>query len=101
VTVTGYATPSPCIAGSACSFTVHTSIAGANMPGVGLAIVITFPGGAGTYLDENGEMTDGSGNYTSHFTVPGGASAANADVWIQAHYNGMTNANIHIPMPCQ
>lgn len=100
VTVTGYGTPSPCIAGSACSFTVHTSIAGVNTPGVGLAIVITFPGG-GTYLDENGEMTNGSGNYTAHFTVPGGASAGNADVWIQAHYNGMTNDSFHLPMACQ
>ena len=100
VTVTGYGTPSPWIPGSAGSFTVHTSISGANTPGVGLAIVVTFPGGD-THLDENGEMTDGSGNYTSHFTVPSGASAGNADVWIQAHYNGMTNDSFHIKVPCQ
>ncbi len=54
VAVTGYPTPATLIHGSAGSFTVHTSIAGVNTPGVGLAIVITFPGG-GTYLDENGE----------------------------------------------
>lgn len=100
VTITGYSTPSPCIAGSSCSYTVHASISGTDTPGVGLALVITFPGGHGTYLDENGEMTNGSGNYTSHFTVPGGSSG-NADVWIQAYYNGVTNANIHIPMLCQ
>ena len=100
VTVTGYGTPSPWIPGSAGSFTVHTSISGANTPGVGLAIVVTFPGGD-THLDENGEMTDANGNYTSHFTVPSGASAGNADVWIQAHYNGMTNDSFHIKVPCQ
>lgn len=95
VTVTGYATPATWVAGAAGSYTVHTSA-----PGVGLAIVITFPGG-GTFLDENGEMTDGSGNYTSHFTVPGGISAGNADVWIQAYYNGITNTSFHFPVPCQ
>jgi hypothetical protein len=46
-------------------------------------------------------MTNGSGNYTAHFTVPGGASAGNADVWIQAHYNGITNDSFHLPLPCQ
>jgi hypothetical protein len=101
VTVTGYGTPSPWIPGSAGSFTVHTSISGANTPGVGLAIVVTFPGG-GTYIDESlNNVTNASGNYTSHFTVPSGASAGNADVWIQAHYNGLTNDSFHIKVPCQ
>ena len=66
--------------------------------GVGLAIIISFPGG-GTYLDENGEMTDGSGNYTSHFTVPGGTSAGTADVYIQAYYNGV-NKDFHFGVTC-
>ena len=47
VAVTGYPTPATLIPGSAGSFTVHTSIAGVNTPGVGLAIVITFPGNPG------------------------------------------------------
>jgi hypothetical protein len=95
VVVTGYATPATWTANGAGSYTIHTSA-----PGVGLAIVITFPGG-GTFLDENGEVTDSSGNYTSHFTVPGGTPAGNADVWVQAYYNGVVNDKFHFPVPCQ
>ena len=93
-TVTGSGSPATWKAGSAASFTVHS-----DPGGVGLAIIISFPGG-GTYLDENGEQTDGSGNYTSHFSVPGGTSAGNADVYIQAYYNGVKK-DIHFYVPCQ
>ena len=94
-TVTGAPTPAVWKAGTAAAFTV-TSHPG----GVGLAIIITFPGGA-TVLDENGETTDPTtGLYTSHFTVPGGTSAGNADVWVQAYYNGVKQ-DFHFGVVCQ
>ena len=93
-TVTGSPSPALWKAGSAASFTVHS-----NPGGVGLAIIISFPGGVPPYLDENGEMTDGSGNYTSHFTVPGGTSAGTADVYIQAYYNGVKK-DFHFGVTC-
>ncbi|MGE5333729.1 MAG: hypothetical protein ACM3N4_03440 [Nitrososphaerota archaeon] len=93
-TLTGSASPAVWVAGSAASFTVHSSPGG-----VGLAIIITFPGG-GTYLDENGEMTSATtGDYTSHFTVPGGTSAGNADVYVQAYYNGVKK-DFHFGVVC-
>ncbi|HEU5349189.1 MAG TPA: hypothetical protein VFU63_11315 [Ktedonobacterales bacterium] len=93
-TVTGSPSPATWVAGSAASFTVHSSPGG-----VGLAIIISFPGG-GTYLDENGEMTDaGTGNYTSRFTVPGGTSAGTADVYVQAYYNGIKK-DFHFGVVC-
>lgn len=100
VTFTGLATPATWVRGTAGTFTIHASIGGVPTSGVGLAVVITFPGG-GTYLDENGEVTDSAGNYTSHFTVPASTIAGNADVWIQAYYNGVTNDKTHLPVPCQ
>jgi hypothetical protein len=92
-TLTGSASPATWIAGQAGSFTVHSSPGG-----VGLAFIITFPGG-GTFLDENGHMTDGSGNYTTHFTVPGGTTAGKADVYLQAYYNGVKK-DFHFPVAC-
>ncbi len=92
-TVTG--TPSPTVwnGGKSVHFTVHTSA-----PNVGLALIITFPGG-GTVLDENGEQSDSNGNYTSSFKTPSGISAGKADVYIQAYFNG-TLVNQHIPVDC-
>jgi hypothetical protein len=93
-TLSGSASPVPWKAGAAGTFTVHSSPGG-----VGLAIIITFPGG-GTFLDENGEITDGSGNYTSHFTVPGATTAGSADVYVQAYFNGVKK-DFHFPAVCQ
>ena len=93
-TVTGTPSPGTWVAGSAATFTVHSSPGG-----VGLAIIINFPGGPPAYLDENGEQTDGSGNYTTNVPVPGGTSAGNADVWIQAFYNGVKK-DFHFYVPC-
>lgn len=93
-TLTGSASPATWSAGVAGAFTVHSSPGG-----VGLAIVITFPGG-GTFLDENGEVTNGAGDYTSHFSAPSGTSAGIADVWVQAYYNGVKK-DFHFPVPCQ
>ncbi len=92
-TVTGFPTPTVWTGGTSAKFTVHTSA-----PNVGLAIVITFPGGK-TFLDENGEQTDGSGNYVSNVSVPSGISAGKADVWIQANFSG-TVVNKHIKVDC-
>jgi hypothetical protein len=94
-TLSGSASPVPWKAGAAGSYTLHSSPGGVN-----LAIIITFPGG-GTVLDENpNNITDGSGNFTSHFTVPGGTTAGTADVYVQAYYDGVKK-DFHFPAACQ
>jgi len=94
--LSGSASPVPLKAGAAGSFTVHSSPGG-----VYLALIITFPGGK-TVLDENpnNKTDDTTGDYTSHFTVPGGITAGSADVYVQAYYNGVKK-DFHFPAACQ
>jgi hypothetical protein len=97
--VTGFPTPTVWTGGTSVHFTVHTSLHnGQPAPNVGLALIITFPGG-GTFLDENGEQTDGSGNYTSSINVPNGIKSGKADVYIQANFSG-TVVSQHIKVDC-
>jgi hypothetical protein len=95
-TVSGTANPATWTAGSLASFTVTSSPGG-----VGLAIIITFPNSGFTVLDENGHMTDTSGNYTTkQFDVPSASTSGRAKVWIQAYYNGVEK-DFNFYVPCQ
>src|SRR5262249_14217227 len=97
--VSGYPTPIIWNGGKSVTFTVHTSLPnGQPAPNVGVALIITFPGG-GTFLDETGAQTDASGNYVSSINVPGGIRAGRADVFIQANFSG-TVVRQHIKVEC-
>jgi len=95
-TVGGIPNPATWTAGNSASFTVTSSPGG-----VGLAIIITFPNSGFTVLDENGHMTDTSGNYTTKpFTVPSASTSGKAKVYIQAYYNGVEK-DFNFFVPCQ
>lgn len=93
-TVTATWSPSTWVGGQSATINLQTS-----EPGDGLALIITFPGGL-TVLDENGESSDGSGNYSYTFTVPSGIGAGTVDVYVQAHFSDGSTDTFHFNPPC-